>query len=84
MNRRRFLVLSTCAAGAVLLPFEMASASPATIASAVPNGQPRRMLYGSAGTACAQFPDSIAPPDTICLPAASFSWGIPLISRTCL
>jgi hypothetical protein len=72
MNRRRFLVLSTCAVGAVLLPFEMASPGLATAAPVVPNGQPRRMLYGSAGTACAQFPDSIAPPDAICLSAASF------------
>jgi hypothetical protein len=72
MNRRRFLVLSTCAAGVMLLPFEMVSSGLTAGASAVPNGQPRRMLYGSAGTACAQFPDSVAPPDAIFLPAASF------------
>ena len=72
MNRRRFLVLSTCAAGAMLLPFEMASSGLATAAPAVPNGQSRRMLYGSASTACAQLPDSIAPPDNVCQPVASF------------
>ena len=62
MNRRGFLVMSACAAGAMLLPLDSLLAGVRNPARAVPHGPRRRILYGSAGTACAQPLNAMAHP----------------------
>lgn len=63
MNRRGFLVMSACAAGAMLLPLDSVLAGAKAPARAVPDGPRRRILYGSAGRACAQPLNAMAHPD---------------------
>jgi len=58
MDRRRFLVLSTCAAGAALLPLDLANARPVPPSGLLSTGRTCRILYGRAGRACAQLPGS--------------------------
>jgi hypothetical protein len=62
MNRRDFLVVSTCAVGVMFIPFDSVCSSPRMPAPPGPDRR-RRMLYGSAATACAQLPDSFQRPD---------------------
>jgi len=71
MNRRHFLILSASVAGAMLLPLDTARSSPRLPIPTCPNGRPRRILYGSAGKTCAQFPNSIERPRHGGLPGAA-------------
>lgn len=54
MKRRGFLVMSACAAGAMLLPLDSLLAGVRPPASAVPYSPRPRILYGTAGRTCAQ------------------------------
>lgn len=56
MNRRRFLTLTTCAAGVFLLPIQSAWPVFRDSAPDGPDDRRSRMLYGKAGRDCARYP----------------------------
>ncbi|MBI5867795.1 MAG: twin-arginine translocation signal domain-containing protein [candidate division Zixibacteria bacterium] len=72
MNRRRFLTLTTCAAGVLLLPLE--SVWPA-LPTSIPDdreAQRPRMLYGAAGRDCARYRGAAAMADVSGWPDLQF------------